>query len=224
MALPDQHHPFCHLDALSFCVAVKQKYQPTEFVCLGDEVDFHAFSRYPKDPNGLSPGNELSAAIEGLIPFYKEFPVMKVCESNHTTRAHKLAFQSGLPSAFMNHIATVLNAPDGWKWANYWEIDGVRYFHGDAGRSGQYAHLHYLKAFKQSVVIGHIHSYAAVSWEGKYFAVNSGCLIDESAYAFAYGKNLPNKPNLGCSIIFEGRNAVFIPMLTDSHNRWIGRL
>jgi hypothetical protein len=224
MVIPDMHHPFCHPHALPFLKAAKAKYQPDQFVCLGDEVDFHALSRYDHDPNGLSPGGELKAAIEELIPFYLEFPKMLVCESNHTVRGHKKAFASGIPSAFLAHISTVLNAPDGWKWANHWNIDGVRYFHGDAGRSGQYAHIQYLKAFKQSLVIGHVHSFAGVAWEGDKFAVNSGCLISEDKYAFAYARNMAIRPSLGCSIVVNGKSAQFIPMLTDENGNWTGEI
>jgi len=223
MAIPDMHHPFCHPDALSFLVAVRNAYQPNHYVCLGDEVDFHALSRYPKDPDGMSAGGELAKAIEGLIPFYREFPDMKVCNSNHTARGHRQAFGAGIPQAFMAHISQVLNAPDGWSWHQEVEIDGVIYIHGDAGKHGQYAHINYMKAFKCSVVIGHIHAYAGVNYEGKHFGANSGCLIDPNAYAFAYGKNLPVKVNLGCTIITDGKQAQFIPMRTEN-GRWIGTL
>ena len=84
LVIPDMHAPFVHPDALDFLKAVKARFLPSKFVCLGDEVDFHAFSRYPKDPDGLTPGQELSCAREALIPFYLEFPEMLVCISNHT--------------------------------------------------------------------------------------------------------------------------------------------
>ena len=224
LTIPDLHCPFEHPHALLFLQAIRVKYHPTHIVCLGDEADFHAMSRYPHDPNGHSAGHELREAIDHLIPFYREFPQVMVCESNHTIRGHKAAFQSGLPAAFLNHIATVLNAPDGWKWANHWEIDGVRYIHGDAGRSGQYAHMAYLKMFKQNLVIGHIHSFAGINYEGPFWAVNSGCLIDEDKYAFSYARNMPIRPNLGCTIVFGGRWAVFVPMILNNEGRWIGTL
>jgi hypothetical protein len=224
LAIPDLHCPFEHPHALLFLQAVRAKYSPTHIICLGDEVDFHAMSRYDHDPNGLSAGNELKQAKEHLIPFYKEFPEVMVCESNHTIRGHKLAFGSGLPSAFLNHIATILSAPDGWKWANHWIIDGVRYFHGDAGRSGQYAHMQYLKMFKQSLIHGHIHSFAGVNYEGHHFGGNAGCLINEDAYAFAYGKHFPIRPSLGCMMVFGGHRATFIPMITDINGNWVGSL
>jgi hypothetical protein len=86
LAIPDMHHPFCHPDALDFLKAVKRRFQPNVCVCLGDECDFAAFSRFIPDPDGMSPGKELERAIESLIPFYLEFPDMMVCESNHTVR------------------------------------------------------------------------------------------------------------------------------------------
>ena len=223
LAIPDMHHPFAHPDALTFLRAVKQRYAPTKFVCLGDEIDACAFSKYPKDPDGLAPGLEITRAREALIPFYLEFPEMLVCESNHTVRPWKMAFQQGLPASFLPTYSTFLHAPDGWRWAHHHEIDGVRYIHGE-GRSGFNAHIHFMRGYKQSVVIGHIHSYAAVSHEGGLFAVNSGCLIDATAYCFKYAKNMPIPVNLGCSIIYHGKSAQFIPMVTDANNRWTGAL
>ncbi len=224
LAIPDLHCPFEHPDALAFLKAVKERYKPDVVVCLGDEIDAHAFSRYPMDPDGLSAGQELKASIEHLQPFYRLFPNMLVCESNHTVRPWKKMFDNGIPAAFLPTYSTILQSPDGWKWAGYWEIDGVRYMHGDAGKSGQYAHINYMKALKKSVVIGHIHSYAGVNYEGDHFGLNSGCLIDAKAYCFKYAKNMPIAVNLGCSLILRGKQAFFIPMLTNDDGRWIGRL
>jgi hypothetical protein len=224
LAIPDLHCPFQHQDALAFLCAVRDKFKPTTIVCLGDEIDAHALSRYPKDPNGMSAGQEMSKAREALIPFYLEFPEVLVCESNHTVRGHKKAFEAGLPSSFMHHIATILNAPDGWSWKSRHEVDGVLYIHGDAGKSGYTAHINYVKAFKKSVVIGHIHSFAGVNYEGNLFGMNTGCLIDVEAYCFAYARHMPINVNLGCGLIIEGNEAYFIPMKLDLNGRWTGRL
>lgn len=224
LAIPDLHCPFEHPDALAFLKAVKERYKPDVVVCLGDEIDAHAFSRYPMDPDGLSAGQELRAAIEHLRGFYALFPNVLVCESNHTVRPWKKMFEAGLPAAFLPTYSAILQAPDGWRWKGYWDIDGVRYMHGDAGKSGQYAHVNYMKALKGSVVIGHIHSYAAVNYEGPHFGMNAGCLIDEAAYCFNYAKNMPVRVNLGCGLILKGKQAFFIPMLLNNEGRWIGRL
>lgn len=220
LVIPDLHCPFQHKDALAFLKAVKAKYKPTKFLCLGDEVDFHALSRFPADPDGLSPGHELSRAIEELIPFYLEFPEMMVCKSNHTVRGHKKAFENGLPQAFLTHISRVLNAPDGWVWASKWNIDDVLYIHGE-GKSGYNAHIQFMRAYRRKVVIGHIHSYAAVSHEGDLFAVNSGCLIDKESYCFRYADHMPIEVSLGCTVVHGGKRAEFIPLVQEA-GRWVG--
>lgn len=224
LVIPDLHCPFQHPHAALFLQAVKEKYQPDDVVCLGDEVDFHSFSRYIPDPEGYSPHHELRRSIYELQPFYRLFPDMKVCESNHTVRPLKKGFVAGLPSSFLPSYATMLDAPDGWQWASSWEIDGVRYIHGDNGKSGMYAHQNYMRAFKQSVVIGHMHAHAGVQYESELFALNAGCLIDRDAYAFKYARNMATQVNLGCGLIIGGKEAHFIPMHTDAAGAWTGQL
>ncbi|WP_152051838.1 metallophosphoesterase [Tautonia marina] len=224
LVIPDMHHPFCHPDALEFLKAVRDAYKCDSVVCLGDEVDWHALSRYDHDPDGLSPGGELEAALVSIAPFYTAFPDVLVCTSNHTVRGHRKAYSAGIPAAFLKHISMVLHAPDGWEWRDEHRIDGVSYIHGDAGRSGQYAHIHYMKQAKRSVVIGHIHAFAGVAFEGQHFGMNTGCLIDSEAYAFAYGRKNLLPVSLGCGVVIEGREAHFIPMHLDDNKRWTGKL
>lgn len=222
LAIPDLHCPFEHPDALRFLKAVEKAFKPTKIVCLGDEIDGHALSRFPHDPDGYSPGHELSKAIEHLIPFYLAFPEVMVCESNHTVRGHKLAFQAKLPAAFLKHISVVLNAPDGWEWRDRWEIDGVIYKHG-TGKTGENAHKNHAKAAGRSVVIGHIHAHGGVAYLAPgWFAVNASCLIQQDAYCFAYAKEMEPNIQLGCAIVNRGKSAHFIPMLVDAEGRWIG--
>lgn len=224
LAIPDLHCPFHHPDALEFLKAVQNKLKPSTIVCLGDEVDFHSFSRWPKDPDGLSPGGELRAAIDALIPFYVAFPNVKVCVSNHTIRPHKLMKLTGLPAAMLPAYSTMLNAPDGWSWHEHITIDGVRYMHGDQGKGGKYGWTSNSEVYHQSVVVGHWHSKAGVFYDSLMFNVNAGCLIDPTAYAFDYARHSHKKPNLGCAIITGGRKATFLPMLLDERGRWTGML
>lgn len=223
LVIPDLHCPYEHTDALAFLCAVRNAYKPTNYVCLGDEIDAMGFSKYPRDPDAVNVGKELSEAIEHLLPFYREFPDMLVCESNHTVRPWKQAFLAGLPAAFLPSIATALNAPDGWVWANRHEVDGVIFIHGDP-YGGAQAHMKWMRAFKQSVAIGHIHGHAGVNYEGELFGMNTGCLIDQKAICFKYAKNMPIPVNLGCGIIIDGKTAFFIPMILDKEARWIGTL
>ncbi len=227
LIIPDTQFPFHHQDCYSFLKAVKKKYKPDEFIHLGDEVDFHAFSKkYTSDPDGLSPGHELEAAIGCMKKLYNLFPKMKVCTSNHTVRPLKLAFDVGLPQKFMKTYSEFLEAPKGWEWRDYWIIDGVKYEHGE-GLSGQYAHTKAAVQNMRSTVIGHIHSFAGIQYVACHdrliFGFNAGCLIDKDAYAFRYGKKLRYKPILGCGIIKNGV-PTFIPMFLDKGGRWIKKL
>jgi hypothetical protein len=224
LVIPDLHCPFEHPDALDFLKAVRDKYQTDTVVCLGDELDAHGFSTYPMDPDGMTAGKELKEGIEHLRPFYLAFPEVLVCESNHTIRPWKRAFEAGLPAAFLPTVSKILDAPDGWNWQRFHQVDGVLYTHGDNGKSGQYAAANYMKQAKQSVVIGHIHAFASVFYEGPHFGMNAGCLIDREAYCFKYAKGALLDVNIGCGVVLEGKRAHFVPMLMDANRRWTGEL
>jgi hypothetical protein len=226
LAIPDLHCPFEHKDSLAFLKAVKNMYKPTDIVCLGDEIDAHALGDYDHDPDGMSAGQELEKAIESLQPFYKLFPNVKVCTSNHTSRPYRQAFKHGIPRAFLRDYAEFLLAPKGWSWADSWEVDGVVYEHGE-GFSGAAAAIKSAQQNMQSTVIGHIHAFAGIQFSANskhlIFGFNAGCLIDRHAYAFAYGKKIKSKPILGCGIISDGV-PTFIPMLLNGKSRWVGTI
>lgn len=224
LVCPDLHCPFEHPDALEFLKAVRDAYKTDTFVCLGDELDLHSISDYPTDPDGMNIGKELAEGIERLRPFYRAFPEALVCESNHTMRLWKRAFRAGLPAAFLPTVSKALDAPDGWVWKRFHTIDGVLYAHGDNGKSGQYAAANYMKQAKRSVVIGHIHAYGSVFWEGPHFGMNAGCLIDRDTYCFKYARGAMLDVSIGCGVVLEGKQAYFIPMLMDDNRRWTGKL
>lgn len=226
MVTPDLQMPFHHRDALDFLAAVMKKEKPSVHVNVGDEVDFHALSDWDHDPDGMSPGDELRTAKKALEDLYQLIPKTFVCTSNHTARPFRRAKKYGLPAAFIRDYKEFLHAPRGWLWASDFEIDRVVYEHGE-GYSGQQGALRAALANMQSTVIGHLHSFAGISYSANskhlIFGFNVGCLINRHAYAFAYGRYQPQKPILGCGIIDRGIPK-FIPMLLDPNSRWTGRL
>lgn len=226
LVIPDLQYPFAHRDHLDFLKALVKKYRPDQVVNIGDEVDFHAISEWDHDPDGLSAGDELKAGVRELKTLYALFPNVRVCTSNHTARPFRRAKKYGIPAAFIRDYREFLEAPPGWRWADSWEIDGVRYQHGE-GFSGQAGALKAALTNMQSTVIGHIHSHAGIQYSAnsKYliFGFNVGCLIDRHAYAFAYGKMHPNKPILGAGLVINGI-PLFVPMLLDKKSRWVGKL
>ena len=229
LVVPDLQIPFQHRDALTFLKKVKRTYAINEVVCIGDEVDFHALSFYDHDPDGYSAGHELVKARRDLKPFFREFPKVKCCISNHTSRPFRRAEKFGLPKAFIRGYADFLDAPKGWEWADYYVIDGVRYEHGDALGGGHGKTVAGNAPLKngRSTVFGHFHSFAGISYvatpEALMFGFNVGCLINFKAYAFRYAQQHKSRPVLGCGIVENGI-PTFIPMLLNGRGRWVGRL
>lgn len=225
LAIPDLHGPFQHKDAIPFLLAVSQEYQCNEVICLGDEVDHHALSRFPKDPDGMSAGGEFTKAYFFMQELFGAFPAVKSCLSNHTSRPFRMALEHGIPKALLKSYGEAFDAPEGWQWALRWEIDGIVYEHGE-GVSGQGGALKAALQNMKPTVIGHLHGFAGIQYQASYHTViwgmNTGCLIDVEAYAFKYGEKFRNKVNLGCGVIRDGV-PLWQPMRTK-RGRWDGTL
>lgn len=228
LVVPDLHCPFQHPQADRFLEMVKDRYKPTKIVILGDEIDSHALSRYPHNPDGHSAGHELKYAISELKAFYHLFPEALVCVSNHTVRYKKKAYDAGIPERVVRDYNEVLEAPKGWVWKGKHHIDGIDFIHGDVGQGGIALERQLALKSVNSVVFGHIHAHAGIKYvtneNQMKFGMNVGCLIDPNAYAFDYGKNMVEKPWIGCGIINKGI-PVLLPMRFEkSKPRWIGEL
>lgn len=226
MHIPDIHAPFDHEDAPAFIQACIDKYQPTVFVLAGDELDQHAISAHDSDPNGFSPGHELTAGLKRLERYYALFKEALVCESNHGQRPFKRAYKAGLPSQYLKTYAEFMDAPQGWVWDAEFEIDGVVYSHGESA-TGANGALQLAIRQGKSQAVGHWHGNAGASYfhngTNTVFGLYSGCLIDADSYAFRYGKHFKLKPILGLSIIDSGV-PLFVPMRLDQNKRWTGKL
>jgi hypothetical protein len=226
LVIPDMQIPFEHPDSLAFIQAIAETYKTEVTVNVGDEVDQMALSRFDPDPAADGAGVELKKAKRKLAAWYEAFPEMMICESNHTARVYKAAYLAGIPEEYMRSVPEWLGAPEGWEWANSWEIDGIRFEHGDA-QGGMYAARNLAVRNRQSTVIGHHHSHGAVSYisndDEMIFGMNVGCLIDFNSIAFRYAKMSVFKPTLGAGVIINGV-PTFVPMLTTRRGRWIKEL
>lgn len=230
LAISDLQVPFEHQDALDFSLHVLKTFQrpgdKIEIINMGDEVDQHTLGKYASNPNGHSAGHELEIAKDKLKPWFKAFPKSKVCISNHTWRAYKRAFDVGIPTQFLKNIGEVYGAPIGWEWSDRWTIDGIVFEHGE-GVSGETAALKAAIQNRMCTVIGHQHSHAGVIHSGTFhntiWGLNTGCLIDADAYAFAYGVKLRKKPTLGIGVIID-RVPFFVPMILNHKKRWVKRI
>ncbi len=218
----DIQAPFHHPKALEFCKYVQKHYRiPNENILnVGDEIDILHGGMYPKDPNGsLTPNQEIKAVKEWVKEWASAFPLMKVCLSNHGLRWVRKATAAELPSQVLRSYKEIYDLPDGWQYADRWDIQAKYPFtmiHG-MGYSGISAHRTAALDFGRSVVHGHLHSSAGISYirtEGQQiYGFNVGCLIDKEAFAFSYGKYNRFKPCLGIGIIADdGRAPIWIPL------------
>lgn len=223
LVIADQQSPFEHRDYLDFLKEIRSKYLTDTTVHIGDEIDHHALGDYDHDPDGYSAGHELGAAIDKLTPYYRAFPKLKLCESNHTMRIIKRAFKSGIPIRYMKDFRDVIGAPRGWVWAPKWIIDDAVYKHG-LGYSGTMGAINAAKDELRSCVIGHLHSDAGILYWSNgtktMFGMNVGCGIDSNEYAFAYGKHCRKKPVLSAGIVLNGRPTLITMNLKNG--RWDG--
>jgi len=95
----------------------------------------------------------------------------------------------------------------GWDWQYKHKIDKVLYRHG-TGCGGIHPAWNLMNKSKMSVVIGHCHSRAGIKWstndEARFFGMDVGCLLDEKAWQFAYGRDIVERPILSCGIVIDG--------------------
>ena len=215
LVIADTHEPFSHDRYLDFCVETKKKYKCTKVVHIGDLVDNHAISYHEHDPNGWSPEEEMKRADRYLAKWFKAFPRLKLCRGNHDSLVDRKGKTVGLPKRCFKAYKEIWKLPKGWEDGFEFEIDGVIYKHG-TGYSGKFGHIQAAIDNRQSTVIGHLHSTAGVEYIANskqiMFGMCVGSGIDRKKYAFAYGKDSRRKPILGCGIVFDNRNAQFVPM------------
>lgn len=220
--VPDIHLPYEAPGLMSFLRDVKRVHGPfDEVVQSGDLFDFLAFKRFPKSPDEDSVTQEFDSARIQAKALAQIFPKMTITIGNHEARLFKRVEEVGVPAAFLRSLHDVLELPDGWRFVNEYETDGILFMHGD-GVGGQGATAQLINRFRQNICIGHLHGQAGVTWlnNGREtcFGLVGGCLIDRKAAAFRYGQYAKDQPVLGCWII-EDQVPRFIPFYVPKGGR-----
>jgi transposase len=208
--ISDQHIPYHHELMFDFLEMLKQKYQPTRIVNVGDELDKHAMSYHDSDPDLPSAGDELELSLPFIKRLETMFPEMDLVDSNHGSMHLRKAKTHGFSKRYMRSYNEILEVGSGWKWHNDLVLDMSKW-----GRPDVYVHhgktkraIMTSKAMSMSHVCGHYHeSFGIEYWanpKGLYFGMNVGCLIDDKKLAFAYNKINPHRPIIGTGLIIEG--------------------
>lgn len=226
LILSDIHFPYQHKDLFKFLQHLKDKYNPTRVICMGDETDGHALSFHDSDPDLPSAGDELRRALPFVQELYKMFPEMDILDSNHGSLVYRKAKHHGVPKHYIKSYNDVLGVGDGWKWSYDLTIDlpnGTKcYFHH--GKSPDVVKLS--QVMGMSAVQGHYHSVFKVDYwanpNGLYFGMQTGCLVDRDAYAFAYENCNLKKPIIGTGLIRDS-HPILEPLIMDGAGNWIGK-
>jgi hypothetical protein len=223
LVISDMHIPFEHRDTFEFLAAVKKKYQPTQVVCVGDELDKHQLSFHDSDPDLPGASDELEQGIKKLQVLYKLFPVMRLIDSNHGSMVYRKAKHHGIPRKYIKDYGDVLGAPKGWTWHMdlTLKVPGGNnvYFHHGLSKD-------VMKVVNQRgmcVVQGHYHTEFRIGYSGNpqslLWGMNVGCSIDSHSLAFAYDKTNLGRPIIGHGIIINGLPKL-LPIQLDKNGRW----
>ena len=226
LILSDIHFPYQHKDLFKFLQHLKDKYSPTRVICMGDEMDHHALSFHDSDPDLPSAGDELRRALPFVQELYRMFPEMDILDSNHGSLVYRKAKHHGVPKHYIKSYNDVLGVGNGWKWSYDLTIDlpnGTKcYFHH--GKSPDVVKLS--QVMGMSAVQGHYHSVFKVDYwanpNGLYFGMQTGCLVDRDAYAFAYENCNLKKPIIGTGLIIDS-HPILEPLIMDEYGNWIGK-
>lgn len=217
LVIGDTHIPYEHKDYLSFCKEIYKKHKCSQVIHIGDVVDLHSINYHEHIPELASPEMELDVAIDHLQDWYKAFPKVKVCIGNHDALPRRKFRTNGLPLRFMKEFREIFSAPDGWTWHEEVEIFGVLFKHTLFSGYTMNTLLRGAEHYSQSVVCGHAHSVAGVSYSANnkalFFAMAVGCGIDRRAMAFDYGELNRTKPIISCGVVLDnGKTAIVEPM------------
>lgn len=209
LLISDLHAPYNHPDALDFLAELRDKYKPTRVICLGDEVDQHALSYHDSDPDLPSAGDELKKSKKVIKQLHKLFPVMDIIESNHGSLVWRKAKTHGIPRHYIRSYNDVLDIDDGWRWSFDLTIKLP---------NGQQCYIHHGKTnnvlrlsqmMGMCAVQGHYHEHFKIDYwsnpTGLYWGMQTGCLIDDNSYAFAYNNTNIKRPIRGTGVIVDSK-------------------
>jgi hypothetical protein len=226
LVVSDLQVPYEAKAALEFVAAAAREFrvevrEPGRVLCVGDEVDFYHWSRFPRLPTAPhTPEQELEALRDKLRRWYAAFPFVKVCFSNHGGRILKRAAEAQIPEQLIRAHREILDAPSGWEWAEMWRVKASRQpflvEHGHAGPQSVSAMRQRPALNGVNTVWGHAHAQPGVvhveTLGQRVWGMCVGSLIDRDQIAFEYGRNATWRAVNGIGVVLDGgRTPIWIP-------------
>lgn len=213
------HAPYHHRDTIEFLKEVQKKYKCNDTVIhIGDLLDFHGISHYTKEIDAPTAPEEYKKALDFTSKFCKAFPKGILILGNHDCRVKSQLKEIGVPSEMIKDYKDLLGLSTGWKVEPLYHV--IREYdvlceHGN-NSTGPTGALSTAIFKRTSYVQGHAHSEGSVHYSANHksliFAMNVGCLVDNTSIGMAYGAYMKKKGVLGCGVVFSGNFAIFVPM------------
>jgi hypothetical protein len=225
LTVSDVQAPYHHPDTIPFLTALIEKYNPDEYVIMGDEVDNYFLSSYLRDPDSDSPSEEVLLARKFMQELSELIPVAKCVKSNHTHgRLYKAARAARIPTSFIKDMSEIYGMSKQWVWAEEWEIDGTLFRHGDKDSKSPNRVKYYCEHAGRPLNLCMAHHHTELGSADVRFGNHvvwrayCGSLIWRKSEAFSYATS---RPAIGTGVIVNRR---FIPemMKVDENERWTG--
>lgn len=225
LCISDMHHPYGHPDIVPFLSALHAKYKFDTILIGGDEIDAHAMSFHTHDPDLLSPGHELEAAINAIKPLYALFPEALVLSSNHGDLFYRKGKHHGFPRHVLKGYNEILEAPIGWQWKEEYVFQFPNGHKAIAHHGYSSNILMASKKRAMSLIQFHFHSSFSIQFwqnrESMFFALQCGCMVDDKSLALEYNRLTIERPIVGVGAVLDGQPRLF-PMILDKNGRWNG--
>jgi predicted phosphodiesterase len=203
----DPHEPVSRAGYLDFCTDTFEHYHCDVIVCIGDLIDWHGISFHARQPECPGVKDEYHLALERVQKWYSRFPNLHWCIGNHDERPARLAQTVNIAEFMLKPYNEIWSVP-GWTYEYEYKFDGAVYLHG-TGTSGIHPAWNKMNKRRESIVMGHCHSRAGAKWGAnrnkRFFAVDTGCGVDDRTFQFAYGKHLDERSMLACAVIDDGQ-------------------
>jgi hypothetical protein len=226
LVISDLHIPYHRPDSFEFLKEIKKQFKPDTIINIGDEIDCHALSFHDHNPDLPSAGHELIRSKDFIKELESIFPKMTLLDSNHSSLVYRRAIKSGIPRGYLKEYNEFLNVKN-WKWVENLTLtlpNKQRCFftHGVSADVTKVSQIN-----SMSCVQGHFHSKFKIEYwansDALFFAMQVGCLIQQTSMAFTYSKNFKTKFIMGCGIIIDSTPRL-MPMVLNKEGKWIGKL
>ena len=194
------HHPWAHDPTLQKIYEAANELQPKLIVQIGDLRDLYGYSRFPTNPNIMSPADELDRGTERASRMWQKLqraaPKARCVQllGNHDVRASKRLSET-LPECKLLAQPTMralFEFPDVETIHDDTEelfVDTaageICFMHGHRSKLGDHARYN-----QMSTVVGHSHTGGCVYLRQRnkvFFELNVGWTGDERAPVFKYG-------------------------------------